>query len=636
MLTRGQIINGTYEVRGPIGEGSAGEVYLGWHLNLQKQVVIKKIKDRFVGHINERQEADILKKLRHQYLPQVYDFLQTGGEVYTIIDYIDGDPMADYIKNGVRFSEAQIIKWLRDLLSVLSYLHTQTPPIIHNDIKPSNIMITSDGDIALIDFNISFGQYEDRDLSGFTAGYASPEQIYRMQLYSSGGNFREVVLDARSDIFSLGVSFYSLMCGRAPKSVPQGGLADFGQNTPYSPQLRAIITRATNPDREMRYHSAAEMLADLESIKRRDEEYVKLRRRQRIFTLVSLAAFAIGLVMAWIGFAEKREEAFLAEADAVLAGESENLTADVGSIFNDKNYTQALRRNPETAALLLYTAGNAHFEAEEYAQAIPYYEEAESYSKENPALLRDHAIALVRSGDTAGAEKILYEARELGVRSDALSLIESELALADGNADMAYSAALTVIAETSDETAKARAYIDAAAAAELAGNREEAARLLAEGSNVLTGTQGMRVLRELGSLYVRMLTYNPEMAPQILPEAERVLRVLYADTAANADDILNLSQVLEMQEKYEEAEGILTDCAGRYETDYRFPMRLALCEIRRMGMLAEEERDYTAAAAFYNEAAALYEEAGLPGDASMDILRTAMDDLAAGGWITKE
>ena len=71
MLTPGQIINGTYEVRGPIGEGSAGEVYLGWHLNLQKQVVIKKIKDRFVGHINERQEADILKKLRHQFLPQV-------------------------------------------------------------------------------------------------------------------------------------------------------------------------------------------------------------------------------------------------------------------------------------------------------------------------------------------------------------------------------------------------------------------------------------------------------------------------------------------------------------------------------------------------------------------------------------
>ena len=158
MLKAGSLINSIYQVIEPIGEGGAGQVFLAWHKNLQKNVVIKRIKDKYVGRINERGEADILKKLHHRYIPQVYDFIQMDQEVYTVIDYVDGNTLSDYIKANVRFDEYQIVKWLKQLCEALDYLHTQIPPIIHSDIKPSNIMVDSNGDIRLIDFNISFGE----------------------------------------------------------------------------------------------------------------------------------------------------------------------------------------------------------------------------------------------------------------------------------------------------------------------------------------------------------------------------------------------------------------------------------------------------------------------------------------------
>ena len=97
MLQNGEILGGMYQVIGEIGKGGSGIIYLGYHLRLQKQIVIKKIKDINVGQINTRIEADILKKLHHRYLPQVYDFLEMQDGIYTIIDYIPGHDLSYYL-----------------------------------------------------------------------------------------------------------------------------------------------------------------------------------------------------------------------------------------------------------------------------------------------------------------------------------------------------------------------------------------------------------------------------------------------------------------------------------------------------------------------------------------------------------
>ena len=136
MLQTGDIIGGMYQIIREIGKGGTGVIYLGYHFRLQKQIVIKKIKEDFTGRVNVRAEADILKKLHHTYLPQVYDFLAVGTGIYTVMDYIPGHDLQYYLDNGYSFPEKTVIRWMKQLCEVLCYLHTQKPKILHSDIKP--------------------------------------------------------------------------------------------------------------------------------------------------------------------------------------------------------------------------------------------------------------------------------------------------------------------------------------------------------------------------------------------------------------------------------------------------------------------------------------------------------------------
>ena len=185
MISKGTILDGTYEVISEIGAGGGGIVYKARHLRLQTDVVIKKIKDEVREKVKLRQEVDILKKLKHPYLPRVYDFLETEDGVYTIMDFISGEDLDSAIKRQGKFSQKQVKKWAEQLGDVLSYLHSQKPAIIHSDIKPANIMLTENGDICLIDFNISLAAGADAESAvGVSAGFSPPEQYRDPALYA--------------------------------------------------------------------------------------------------------------------------------------------------------------------------------------------------------------------------------------------------------------------------------------------------------------------------------------------------------------------------------------------------------------------------------------------------------------------
>lgn len=130
MLYSNLIINDTYQVVEEIGSGGMGVVYLCYHLRLQKYVVLKKLKNSYDDISALRNEVDILKSLHHQNLPQVYDFIRYEGDIYTVIDYINGYDLNYYINNGYYFSESQLIKWLRQLCEVLVYIHSRTPAVL--------------------------------------------------------------------------------------------------------------------------------------------------------------------------------------------------------------------------------------------------------------------------------------------------------------------------------------------------------------------------------------------------------------------------------------------------------------------------------------------------------------------------
>ena len=347
MLAKDTKLGDTYTILEQIGSGGGGVVYKAYHERLKIYVVVKQIKENVKGILESRAEADILKRIKHTYLPRVYDFLDVDGEIYTVMDYIPGKSLDTILKEEKRFSYKQVLKWANQLAEALDYLHRQNPPIIHSDIKPANIMLTPEGNICLIDFNISLAFDSSRKTStGISGGYSPPEQYENLKSYQkkvtasiraekarkgspeedatiavdaeeedrtvtvtgdtenfvvSGteDHFAKTIeeeigrgVDERSDIYSLGATLYHLLTGVKPSQ-------DFGKIVPieqYDLELGegflVILKKMMQLQPEKRYQNGGELLYAFEHIYELDDEYRAYRTKRRI---LKLAAGALGI-----------------------------------------------------------------------------------------------------------------------------------------------------------------------------------------------------------------------------------------------------------------------------------------------------------------------------------------------------
>ncbi len=176
-------LNESYDHITQIRSGGGGIIYEAYHRRLGQKVVLKKIRSDKVGVIGSEREMKILMNLKHTYLPRIYDFWHYEDEVYTVMEFIEGESFQELLDEGRVFKEKDVIRWTRQLAEVLEYLHNSEQPIIHGDIKPANLMLTPRGDICLIDFNVSFllGGSADPTI-GYSEYYSPVEQLIRMEL----------------------------------------------------------------------------------------------------------------------------------------------------------------------------------------------------------------------------------------------------------------------------------------------------------------------------------------------------------------------------------------------------------------------------------------------------------------------
>lgn len=644
MIQEGQILNHTYEVRRKIGEGGGGNVYLGWHVRLQKPVAIKKLKGRFVGRINERHEADILKGLHHKYLPQVYDFLQIGEDVYTVIDYIDGNSMQEYIRHRAVFKEKQVIRWTCQLLEALEYLHTQDPPIIHGDIKPANIMIDKNGNVCLIDFNVSFGERGKLDTAGYSEGASSPEQWLLVKLYSSGGKYQDVKIDARSDIFSLGASMYMLMTGENPVGKLREGKALWSSQEIYSESFRKIISRALENNPEKRYQSAHEMLQDIYSMERRDTEVIRLRRHQTVFTTLFAALLASGIMMGWAGFRTTITEEFEDRVASVreMAEKREDdgkaLRTEAADILNEKKYAAARNQDAASVADLYYVIGNIFFEEEDYKNASDCFRKAIEHNRTNPDYTRDYAISLARNKQVVEAQSVVDHSGKDILKDDNLAAVQGEIALANQNYLEAANKLEHVIDETADAEILYQAYVDCADAYRKLKRPKERISVLKTGSDdpTLSSSRRRDLLSRLGSAYIEEINdKGVEQAGSMIAEAESVYQKLMKDkTVPDFTNYYNYAELLSIEGKYEDAQNMLLSEQNAFGDHYRFWMELTNLEIRKMQTVDERVRNYDQARKFDAYAEKYYETIKKDGktDPDMQELENVMQDLKTAGW----
>ncbi len=264
-MNTGDILQGRYRIVRLVGQGGFGAVYRAWDTNLKVPVAVKENNDTAADAQRQfEREAHLLANLSHPNLPRVTDhFVLPNQGQYLVMDYVEGKSLAALLaERGGPLPEAEALKWARQIAAALEYLHGRTPPIIHRDIKPQNIIVTADGRAVLVDFGISkvfdAARGTTTGARAVTPGYSPPEQ------YGMGKT------DARSDIYALGATLYTLLTDQEPPesvALIGGGLlpAPRALNRAVSPAVEAAILAAMNPDMSARLSSAGDFVAALDA-----------------------------------------------------------------------------------------------------------------------------------------------------------------------------------------------------------------------------------------------------------------------------------------------------------------------------------------------------------------------------------
>lgn len=242
-----------YYITRVIKEGGQGAVFeaIG---DDGRVYAVKQMLDRFTDP-RERDEAvarfeaeaKILERLRHPRIPRVYADFKDEGYHYLAMDFVRGSDLEDIIRRERFIPEERALRWADQICDVLEYLHSQKPPIIFRDIKPSNIMIEPDGNVKLIDFGIAkVLQPSQRGTQIGTPGYAPPEQY-------------QGIATPESDIFSLGATLHHMLTGRDPRDEPPFSFPPVYALRPnVSKRTSDAIMKALKMKPEERYRSVAE------------------------------------------------------------------------------------------------------------------------------------------------------------------------------------------------------------------------------------------------------------------------------------------------------------------------------------------------------------------------------------------
>ncbi len=222
-MTDGNLAPGTrfgdYEILAELGAGGMGRVYRAKDMTLERSVALKTLAPQFgsdAGFVQRfLKEARAAARLNHPNIVQIYDFGQVGETYYLAMEYVDGHSLGAYLRRG-HFSERDAILVIRHACRALAVAHAEG--LVHRDIKPDNLMLTSKGEVKLVDLGIAKRVDEDQSLTqtGQAVGtphYISPEQIR---------GTRDV--DARADIYSLGATLYHLVTGHTPFRGTSGAL----------------------------------------------------------------------------------------------------------------------------------------------------------------------------------------------------------------------------------------------------------------------------------------------------------------------------------------------------------------------------------------------------------------------------
>jgi serine/threonine-protein kinase len=223
-LKKGEVLRGRYKIREQVGQGGMGSIYLADDLRLEGRLCALKeveydraLPQRVLEESREQflREATVLARLDHPNLPKVSDFFSNGPRDYLVMDYVPGKDLRELMLDARRsksfLDERQVLGWASQLADALNYMHSQDPPIIHRDVKPSNLKITPQGLIKLVDFGLvkilAPEEVTITIIQGQGTALYTPLEQY-------GGD--DTHTDVRADIYSFAATLYHVLTNDPP------------------------------------------------------------------------------------------------------------------------------------------------------------------------------------------------------------------------------------------------------------------------------------------------------------------------------------------------------------------------------------------------------------------------------------
>jgi serine/threonine-protein kinase len=333
ILEPGTLLRRRYEILELVGQGGMGAVYKAADRRLEGRVcAIKEVlpnladsalTEEELDQMSEqfRIEASILSRLDHPNLPKVSDYFSTTGREYLVMDFVEGRDLHEIVreqqKAGELLSEQQVLTWASQLLDALEYLHEQEPPVVHRDVKPSNIKVTPRGVVKLVDFGLVKVLHNDDSRTVTVVQGRGTVAYTPLEQYGGDTGYT----DARSDIYGLGATLYHLLAGVPPADAKErflrpGVLVSLQQLNPnVSPRVERIVFQALamHPNerpptvralREMLFGSAplphqTAPSTNLQRINGTEPSWREVFYANRYLILSAAGLFLLALILSW-------------------------------------------------------------------------------------------------------------------------------------------------------------------------------------------------------------------------------------------------------------------------------------------------------------------------------------------------
>lgn len=266
---------GRYRLLERLGGGRDRDTFLAKDQRSALDVIVKRFCVKHAQSWKEvelaEREARVLRGIHHELLPEYIDHFEEEGCLYTVVTHVPGEDLRAARRAGRHFGEAEIFALLSDAARAFEYLHRQTPPIVHRDLEPGNIVLGPDGRYRFVDFGAVAQRLrgEEGSTVAGTFGYMAPEQLQGRAAPAA-------------DIYALGATAMALLTGTEPDRLPYVGLAidvqrALGDTT--SERLREILEAMLEPDPELRASDLGQLLESPQARSQRSSASAKRSER---------------------------------------------------------------------------------------------------------------------------------------------------------------------------------------------------------------------------------------------------------------------------------------------------------------------------------------------------------------------